>query len=305
MGIQNRDYIRERERHEGMGGSISGTPVVKWILIVTVVVYLLQLFMINEFGSRAGIQIPGDSSIQRWLSLDVDKVLSGQVWRLWTCALVHDALGVWHILVNMIVLVWFGRSLELHYGSREFLLFYLCGVLVASLCHMALQLTLGERVPAIGASGGVMAVFCLFALWNPGYTVSMYFFIPVPVIWLLGLYVIYDLHPVILELSGVPSHSGTAHAAHLGGVGFAFLYFQRGWSLEPWLNRLPIKLSDNRPITIKLSPRQQEQQHRQDQQVDEILAKISTEGEASLTAKEREILLTASQRYKTKSRTES
>jgi membrane associated rhomboid family serine protease len=287
-----------------MGGSISATPVVKWILIITVAVYLLQLFWINEYGSRSGYQVPGDSLVQRWLSLDVDKVMDGQIWRLWTCALVHNALSVWHILVNMLVLVWFGRSLELHYGSREFLLFYLCGVLVASLCHIALQLTLGERVPAIGASGGVMAVFCLFAMWNPGYTVSLYFFIPVPVIWLLISYVIYDLHPVVLELTGTSSQSGTAHAAHLGGVGFAFLYYQSGWLLESCFNRLLVRSTSQGRKPIKFSPRQKEQQHRQEQQVDVILAKISSEGEASLTANERAILLAASQRYKTRSRTE-
>jgi membrane associated rhomboid family serine protease len=300
MGIQNRDYIRERERHDGMGGDISATPVVKWILIVTIVVYLIQLFLIYEFGARTRFQNPGETVVQQWLRLDVDQVSSGQIWRLLTCALVHDPLSLWHIAVNMIVLVWFGRSLELHYGSREFLLFYLTGILVASLSHIAIQLFLGERVPAIGASGGVMAVFCLFALWNPGYTVSLYFFIPVPVIWLLGLYVLFDLHPLILQLSGVPHRSGVAHAAHLGGIGFAYFYYQMSWSLEQWFEWLPWKPKSLTHRPLKLTPRRQAELEQQELKLDEILAKISREGEASLTAKEREILQAASQRYREK-----
>jgi hypothetical protein len=146
-----------------------------------------------------------------------------------------------------------------------------------------------------------MAVFCLFALWNPGYTISFYFLLPVPIIWLLCLYVLYDIHPLVLELAGVPDYSGIAHAAHLGGIAFAFFYFRNGWSMERWIAPFSSRSGETRrPLT--LTPHRQAQQEQEDLQVDEILAKISTEGEESLTKREREILLTASHRYKSKNR---
>jgi membrane associated rhomboid family serine protease len=307
MGIQNRDYIRERERQDGMGGSLAAAPVVKWIVISTVAVYLLQMMTMepalqstSHFHLEPESQYAGSSLVQRWLCLDVDKVLQGQIWRLVTCAWVHAVYSIWHIAMNMIILVWLGRSLEFHYGSREFGLFYLAAVMVASLSHIGLQLALGERVPAIGASGGVMAVFCLFALWNPGYTIAIYFLFPVPVIWLLGLYVLYDLHPVLLELAGTPDYSGVAHAAHLGGIAFAFLYYHGSWSLERRIAPLTTQ-RHGQPRPMRLTPHRQAQQDREDLQVDEILTKISVQGEASLTNREREILLAASARYKAKS----
>lgn len=305
MGIENRDYIRGRDRFEGMG-SLAIAPVVKWIVVATVAVYLLQLMTLhapsaatNRYQAWNDDFVVGSSWVQEWLCLDVDKVLQGQIWRLATCALVHDAMSIWHIAMNLIILVWLGRSLEMHYGSREFFLFYLIAVIVASLFQIAVQLILGERIPVIGASGGVLAVFCLFAMWNPGYTISIYFLFPIPIIWLLGFYVAYDLHPLVLELAGVPDYSGIAHAAHLGGIAFAFLYYRNGWSMERWIAPLSSRTGQiSRPL--KLTPHRQAQQVQEDLQVDEILAKISTAGEESLTRREREILLAASQRYKSR-----
>ncbi len=299
MGIYSRDYIREDDRAPSILGD---TPTVKRIVILTVLVFLAQLFFVERGNPRRGddgeLGFSNQSVVEKWLALDTDKVMSGQVWRLLTSAFLHDRFGLWHILMNMIVLVWFGRSLELHYGSREFLFFYIAAAIFSSIAYVVIQLATGERAPAIGASGAIMAIFCLFAMWNPGYTVNIYFFIPVPIIWLLVIYVLYDLFPLIQQISTPQWRTGVAHAAHLGGVGFGFLYYKRSWNLEKIVDRfLPAAKSNKGKRNVKAAPRVQQEQSRQDQQVDEILAKISREGEASLTERERAILLEASKRY--------
>src|SRR5262249_21647442 len=57
---------------------------------------------------------------------------------------------------------------------------------------------------------------------------------------LLSLYVIFDLHPVLLALaSGQPTFTGVAHAGHLGGLAFGFLYYKSGVRLETPFERVP------------------------------------------------------------------
>lgn len=308
MGFADRDYNREDENREGF---MADTPTCKKIIIATVVVFLLQIFFTRP-STEQGFA-PEISVVQDWLELDTAKVMSGQVWRLFTTALLHDRNNVTHILFNMLLFYWFGRSLESQYGSREFMLFYVVAAVLASVAFVGIQLATGDRVPGIGASGAVMGVVCLFTMWNPGYTIRMYFLFPIQIRFLLAIYVIYDLHPLLLQLSGSAPNTGVAHAAHLGGLAFGYLYWRYGWELEPTYNRVESQFKSSkkgrRIITTSRGNRQQKQvsparqsaKNKLDQKVDAILAKISIEGEQSLSDSERKILEDASKQYRKRS----
>src|SRR5207248_10466 len=173
------------------------------------------------------------SVVQEWFELDPEKtVRQGQVWRLVTCAFCHDRLAIWHIAVNMILLFWFGTRLESMYGSREFLLFYLAAAVAGSAAYVALALYTDSNVPAIGASGAVMGVMMLYTIFYPFETFLFCWIFPVPLWILLSIYVLYDLHPVLLALSGDRLYTGVAHAGHLGGLAFGLLYWKLGVRLE-------------------------------------------------------------------------
>lgn len=249
------------------------------------------------------------SVVEEWLKLDTDKVLHGQVWRLITNTFLHDRLGVLHIAFNMLFLYWFGRELEDLYGHREFLAFYLTAGVIASVAFVVLQMLIGERVPAIGASGAVMAVVCLYAIHHPTHTINLFFVLPVQIRFLVLMYVIFDLHPVLLKLAGIPVYTGTAHAAHLGGLLFGYLYYRFEWTLEPAVNSLTSLIGSfkggtgGRRIRSGRSgkaegPRLQ----RLEENLDSILQKISDEGEDSLTERERKILEEASRHYRNQDR---
>ena len=90
------------------------------------------------------------SVVQEWLELDPEKVKKGQVWRIVTGAFCHDRFGVWHILFNLLFIYWFGRRLELLYGSREFCLFYFGSVIFSSLVYVLVAFWTKDLVPAIG-----------------------------------------------------------------------------------------------------------------------------------------------------------
>src|SRR5262249_47216244 len=156
----------------------------------------------------------------------------GQPWRLVTCGFCHGRYGIWHIAFNMLALYWFGTRLERMYGSREFLLFYLAAVICSSLAYVGLAYYTGSNAAAIGASGGVMGVMMLYVIYYPHETFLLFWVIPVPLWALLGIYVLYDLHPVLLQLRGDQFFPGVAPAAPPAGLAFGSLYWRLSLRLE-------------------------------------------------------------------------
>ena len=362
MGYENRDYFRDGSyTRGGRGDFLSDAPMCKRILIVTVVVFLAQMFFtrpatvadyqhhidqlqleIQEQEALYGEDVYYDdmgepisrqhaidpelfvssaepvSIVQDWLKLDTEKVLKkGQIWRLITSAFCHSRFGIMHILFNMLFLYWFGQFVESTYGSTEFLCFYLVAAFVASVAFIGLELFTGDRHGAIGASGAVMAVVCVFAMWNPHHTIRMYFLFPIQIRYLLLFYVIFDLHPVLLALSGTVTHTGVAHAAHLGGLLFGYLYYKNNWRLLPYWNRVSqiaggagskrsrIKKSNLRVYDEDAEPEPKKERVektkadlRFDDQLDDVLKKITESGQESLTEREKKILMLGSQRYR-------
>lgn len=303
-------------------------PVCKFIIIANIVVFVLQIFFTRSMRDdeidtfypwveetladepperriayremiRAEQKI---SVVHEWCQLETKKVLRGQVWRVLTCAFCHDRNGVWHILFNMLFLYWFGVTLEAMYGSREFLWFYLTAAIISSLAYIGLDLVTGRNVPAIGASGAVMAVTMLYAIFYPRHIIYVFFVIPLQVRWLVLIYVVYDLHPVLLALSGDQQSTGVAHSAHLGGLAFGYLYWKFNLRLSRWfggisLPRFDRTVGSRRGIKIH-RPSVDDDRDALDERVDAILRKMQKEGEESLTSEEREVLMTASRRYK-------
>jgi hypothetical protein len=202
----------------------------------------------------------------------------------------------------------FGAQVEPIYGPREFLRFYLTGALVSSLGFLAVQLVVGRGGTMVGASGAVMAVTMLCALYYPSMKILVMFVLPVELRWLVVIYVIYDMYPLLMQLGGARLLDNVAHAAHLGGLGYGYLYkrydlrysrLMAGWSWPRW-KRLVKTTTRRKPESVRLYEPPEEHAPTPDLkvQVDEILAKISALGEASLTESERKILKEASRRFK-------
>jgi len=353
VGFENRDYTREGD----YTGTLAGwgldyvSPVVKWLIIANVVVWLAQIFLTRQFTpadwQRYLETLPptmremhqrqeealakrrekakedgGDSTealedelppeyfamqkrisiVEEWLQLDPRKVVfRGQVWRLVTYAFCHDREWVFHILFNMLVLFLAGVTLETMYGQREFLLFYFIAAVISGLAHVGLCFATQNMVPSIGASGACMAALMLYAIHYPRNTIRIFWFFPIEVRWIVVFYVIYDLHPVLLALAGDQLRTGVAHAAHLGGLAFGFVYWKLNLQLERYWDMLPkSRRARSSARRESIAPIRRSEQERQDQQVDDILRKIAESGETSLTDQERRALQRASERYKRK-----
>jgi membrane associated rhomboid family serine protease len=285
MGIYNRDYYRNEQRPWREGLLASGF---KWIVAANIVVFVLQ------------IVVPDVTDL---LDLAPVLVLHGQIWRLVSYAFCHDPHNPLHIIFNMLFVVWFGATLERMYGTREFVLFYLVSALASGLAHLALAFALRDRTPAIGASGAVMAIVALYAVHFPRSEVY-FFLIRVQIRFLVLIYVVFDLLPVLRALNGDGGTDGVAHAAHLGGLAFGFAYYyfglrlDRGWDVLHRLRAPRIRMR-RPPESVRLyDPSEEDHSENLDVKVDAILEKIQAHGEASLTDQERDVLRRASQRYK-------
>ncbi|MEZ6121936.1 MAG: rhomboid family intramembrane serine protease [Planctomycetaceae bacterium] len=339
MGLEDRDYLRDESRRYSSGSGFRfapGAPMCRYLLIITIAVFLLQIFStreptlqeiadqrdqmivrlqehLREYGDPEGaiqrrikllqqdeslrprmVGLTSFSIIQKWLEMETPKVLSGQVWRLLTYAFCHDRYSIGHIVFNMLLLFWFGPRLESMYGSREFLLFYLTSAITAGLCYLTLDLMSGTPTPMIGASGAIMAIITLYACHFPTQIIYVMFIIPVEIRWVVLIYAIYDLHPLLMRAAGEPMSDNVAHAAHLGGMAFGWLYAHYQFRISPWAQSMETwwKAKQRGLRVVRAEPRNRDP-HDTDRladDMDRILKKISEHGEASLTSAERKTL---------------
>lgn len=274
MGISDRTYYRDDERSTWLGNR----SMVINLILLNVAIYAVQLLLGTEFTKAISLQ--SNLLQEPW-----------HFWQLLTYGFAHDPEKITHILFNMFFLWMFGTDLEQIYGRAEFLRFYLVTIVVAGLVWVGVE-SFGQGGPSVllGASGGVMGLMILFVLHFPRRMFYIWGIIPMPA-WALGcLYVLGDV------LGAAEKTGNVAHVAHLSGVAFGFLYYRAGWNLG---RLVPQRLSGT---IFRLRPRlrihdPEDASRDLNAQVDAILEKISQQGEASLTKKERRTLEEASKRY--------
>lgn len=286
MGIAERDYERDsygRPPGVHIGGPRSMT--VK-LLLITIGVYVAQLFFGVQFTEIFGLH--ANWYLQPW-----------RFFELLTYGFLHSPSDLKHILFNMFVFWMFGRTVEMRYGSKEFLCFYLTAIVLAGAAWNVFTLASGGGFAfVLGASGGVSAVVILFALTFPREKILFMFVIPMPA-WVFGLII------VGLDLMGAMGRDeagNVAFTAHLAGAAFAFLYYKFRWRLAdrvPTSFKMPkIKRGPKLRVHDPAEPADSDD----NSEVDNILRKIQQQGQDSLTSRERRILERASREYQQKRR---
>lgn len=297
MGLYDRDYERDDTRWKP-GFHLGGARTLTTNLVLfTAGIYLIQVFTDPNLPDQRGI--PTDYGWFTGLFSLHGNTLS-QPWRIFeflTYGFMHAPRHFPHILFNMFGLWMFGRSVESRYGRREYLAFYLIAIVFAGGAWYASEFFANGRtqvpVQMLGASGGISAVLILFALNFPKQLIYIWGVIPIPA-WAFALFFVgSDL------LGAIRSTDNVAFTAHLGGALFAVLYFQRGWKLSNWLPQnwsLPRPRNNSKLRIHEPTAKDPEIEQR----VDDILKKIQTEGQDSLTWRERRTLEKASKEYQKK-----
>ena len=157
-----------------------------------------------------------------------------QPWQLLTYGFLHGGLG--HLLFNMLALYMFGAPLELTWGPRRFLAYYLICVVGAGLCQLAVgwwSVSSGGPVYAtVGASGGVFGLLLAYGMLFPNQRV-MLLFPPIPM-KARTFVILFGVAELVLGFTGW--QPGVAHFAHLGGMLFGYLLI-RYWRGNPPFGR--------------------------------------------------------------------
>lgn len=259
-------------------------PAVKYLILTNAGIFLLQ-------------QILGEANnaIVAYLGLTPEFFISHfAIWQLATYMFLHG--GLWHLLINMLILYMFGVELEDHWGTREFLKYYfICGI-GAGVLH--LLISLGSPVPVVGASGAIYGLLAAFGILFPNRVLTLLLFFVLP-IQILAKYLVMIFVGISLFYGIFGGESGVAHFAHLGGMLVGFLYLKLDWripSVGDWLRRKSI----NRRMRIERADRQREVQLRE--RVDAILDKINEVGYEKLTNEEKRALTQASRNLRSRTK---
>ncbi len=190
------------------------TPAVKWIIWTNVAAFIATLVFHELITDHLGL-VPKDVIERGWL------------WQPVTYMFLHA--GFLHILFNMLGIWMFGVELERMWGTKFFLKYYaitgvgaaITTILVGLLPFAATAPTYG--VNTIGASGALYGLLVAYALYFPDRPILMFLLFPVPA----KFFVI--IIGAISFLSSAGAGSPTvAHAAHLGGIVFGYLYLKGG-----------------------------------------------------------------------------
>ncbi len=209
------------------------------------------------------------------------------VWQPFTYMFLHA--GFWHVALNMFVLWMFGSELEREWGGRSFLRYYFITGAGAGLVTVLFDLN--STVPVIGASGAIYGVLLAYGLAYPNRNVYLYFLFPVKVKYFVGF-----LAVMAFLASIQPGGSTISHLTHLSGMVIGWLYLKSGWRAAWYrVGQRVSNLQQERSSQDEFLESEEDIQLRR--QVDRILDKINTEGFASLTQEEQNLLYKASIRF--------
>lgn len=219
-------------------------------------------------------------------------------WTPFTYMFMHA--GAKHILFNMLWLYFMGQIFEEFLGRRRLTGLYLLGGLTGALFFVVsynvfplfIQSGMFKEGTLVGASASVMAVAVGAATIAPYYSIRLFLFGDVRLVWLVMVY-------VLIDILGVTGINAGGQISHLGGALMGFIYVKQLQNGNDWITSIAglfkrkpkLKVaSTNYNGAAKAAASSKPAQD----EVDRILDKISQSGYDNLSKQEKEILFRAS-----------
>lgn len=156
------------------------------------------------------------------------------VWTWITSIFTHGSFS--HIVINSIVLYFFGPLVERRMSPRKFIALFVVSGMAAGLAQIVAAGILGETSAVVGASGSIMALMGILTVLNPNLRVYLFFIIPMP-LWLLTIG--FAIYSVFIAIGAGIGAGQIAHLAHLVGLVIGLVY---GDKLRREGQRLPEEL---------------------------------------------------------------
>ena len=178
------NWLNKLERKFGRHGGIPNLTV--YIIICYVIGYLLTYM---------------NPSLLNMMSLDVSKILQGQIWRLVTWVIYPPSTGNFLLFVVSILFFYYpiGTSLERTWGSFRYTLYIFSGLLFVLIAAFITYFVTGGFVVIDGMTymigGGVfttyyvsLSVFLAYAACYPDMQILLWFVIPIKMKWMAWVY---------------------------------------------------------------------------------------------------------------------
>ena len=206
--------------------------VTRHLLIINVLMYFGTLLVMHEPGSTISHGVETIEWNRYWLASFFPTSEYFRSWQIATHMFMHGSIQ--HLAFNMFSLYMFGTMVEMVWGAKRFLFFYLTCGLGAWLLHIgataweinhapnAMEAEIIKNIPMLGASGAIFGVLAGFGLLFPNNVIQLLF----PPIPMKAKYFVLIMAGLDLYLGISGNGAGVAHFAHVGGAIFgALLYF--------------------------------------------------------------------------------
>jgi membrane associated rhomboid family serine protease len=220
-------------------------------------------------------------------------------WSLLSYAFFHS--GIMHIIFNMIVMNFSGRLFMTYFTSKQLLGLYILSAIFAGISYILVFYVLSINAPIVGASAAIMAILVATTTYHPLMDLRLLIIGNVKLWHITAVIIIVDLMQLRSENMG-------GHISHLSGAFFGFIFIkllQNGTDLSTVVTRIidffanlfkkntstPFKkVHKNYSKPLEKSVSKIVTKDKSQQQIDEILDKISQSGYDSLTKEEKEFL---------------
>ncbi len=220
-------------------------------------------------------------------------------WTLLTYAFLHFTF--FHLFFNMVLLFFSGRLFLTFFTEKQFFGLYILSAVFAGSVFVVSYYLMDDDSGIVGASAAVMAILMAVTTYRPLMQVRLLLLGNVKLWYITAVIVLLDMMQIQLDNTG-------GHISHLAGAFFGFAYvklLQNGVDMSKIITALsdffvnlfqPKKESpfkkvhkNYKPVAHKNTSRIVTKDKAQ-QQIDEILDKISQSGYDSLTKEEKEFL---------------
>ncbi|RAR75566.1 rhomboid family intramembrane serine protease [Flavobacterium aciduliphilum] len=209
--------------------------------------------------------------------------------------------GFWHLFFNMMMLQFASRLFLTFFTQKQLVGLYILSGIFAGLCFVGVSYFMGIESNLVGASGAIMGVLVATTTYQPLMGVRLFLFGAVKLWHVTGVILLLFLLQIGVDNTG-------GHIAHFGGAFFGFFYIkllQNGTDLSIWISKVmdffvtlfqPKKKTPFKSVHVNYKKPNTTPKSsiilkdKQQQQVDEILDKISKSGYDSLTTEEKEFL---------------
>jgi membrane associated rhomboid family serine protease len=254
--------------------------------------FLLSIIFFYQFKS-------GFFDFPNWLAVSSEPTLFlTRPWTLLTYAFFH--YGFLHLFFNMMVLNFSSRLFLTFFTQKQYLGLYILSAIFSALCFVLSFYFLHQTSSMVGASAAIMALLVATTTYQPLMEIRLL---------LIGNVKLWHITAVLLllDLLQIQMNNTGGHIAHLSGAFFGYIYIkllQNGTDLSRIVDSI-LNLFSKKQSTpfrkVHVNPKKPAAKReskivikdKTQQQLDEILDKISQSGYDSLTAEEKEFLFKA------------